>query len=195
MGRSSKDKRDIYYRLAKVRAACCWYCLKDCCRRRAGELAAHSSYCRSTMNLTFSEEFRGWSIFVLLLGAGARQLKMIWEHNVNYSKSPENDSPGSLQEIAQWETWRGEGRREDCCGWFAGTDLDTTLLWVPECLSSCSSSVVKTLGLASWPGTHIFYALWDRSCDLKLSALVEAIWSGLASHHNIDLFFLHERLW
>ena len=179
MGRSSKDKRDIYYRLAKVRAACCWDCFKDCFRKRAGELAAHSSYCRSTMNLIFSEEFRGWSIFVLLLGAGARQLK-IWEHNnVNYSKSPENVSPGSLQEIAQWETWRGEGRREDCCGWFAGTDLDTTLLWVTECVSSCSSSVVKTLGLASWPrpGTHTLlcplrWLLWSQAVSFGWGCMV-----------------------
>ena len=38
------------------------------------------------------------------------------------------------------------------------------------------------------------HILFLCSCDLKLSALVEAVWSGLASHHSSDLSFLHEIL-
>ena len=78
MGRSSKDKRDIYYRLAKVQWYICQGLVKInqlrefSSRRRDGEPEVLSNFCKSTTSLTFFEELRGLLISVLLLEAGAR---------------------------------------------------------------------------------------------------------------------------
>ena len=75
MGRSSKDKRDIYYRLAKVhmsRSRKNNQLKEFSSRRRDGEPGVLSNFCKSTTSLTFFEELRGLLISVLLLEAGAR---------------------------------------------------------------------------------------------------------------------------
>ena len=75
MGRSSKDKRDIYYRLAKVhmsRSRKNNQLKEFSSRRRDGEPEVLSNFCKSTTSLTFFEELRGLLISVLLLEAGAR---------------------------------------------------------------------------------------------------------------------------